>query len=83
VRVSAALAWLCLVEDPVPEALRTVLEDTVTDELDRLMSPIPWLEAVDDAGLSRILERVLRAQDAPDDVPLDPWAGGRVDDPPF
>ncbi|WP_331769410.1 hypothetical protein OG948_37185 (plasmid) [Embleya sp. NBC_00888] len=30
VRVSAALAWSCLVEDPVPDALRAVPEETVT-----------------------------------------------------
>ncbi|MYW05437.1 hypothetical protein [Streptomyces sp. SID3343] len=51
VRVSAALAWSCLVEeDPVPNALRAVPEGTATEELDRLVSPIPRFKAVDDAG---------------------------------
>jgi hypothetical protein len=40
----------CLVEDPVPDALRADLEETVSEELDRLVSPIPRLKAVDDAG---------------------------------
>ncbi|WP_406292814.1 HEAT repeat domain-containing protein [Embleya sp. NBC_00888] len=90
VRVSALLAWSCLVEGPLPDALRAVLEETVTEELDRLMSPIPWLEVVDEAGLPRILERILQAEEqdlpallAARDRLVDPWIRGCDDDPPF
>ncbi|MFI6986569.1 hypothetical protein ACIBSV_49625 [Embleya sp. NPDC050154] len=61
VRVSAALSWLCLVDDPVPDELRVMLGVTVTDELDRVIRPIPWMHMIDsrNSGLSRCLERLL------------------------
>ncbi|MYS87725.1 hypothetical protein [Embleya scabrispora] len=41
VRVGAALGRLCLVDDPVPDALRAVIEESVTPELHRPLSPSP------------------------------------------
>ncbi|WP_331772956.1 hypothetical protein OG948_56930 (plasmid) [Embleya sp. NBC_00888] len=66
VRVSAALAWLCLVDDPIPDELREVLDATVTDELARVMAPVPWMHMIasDDTGLPRCVEHLL-APDAP------------------
>jgi len=75
VRVSAVLVWLCLVEGPAPEQLRTVLDDIVTDDLVRLMAEVPWMRVVDDAGagLDRCLEQMLRP-DARPAVAADPFA---------
>ncbi|MYW06710.1 hypothetical protein [Streptomyces sp. SID3343] len=50
VRVGAALGWLCQVDDPVPDTLRTTIEESVTPELCRLLSPSPWMRQVDDRG---------------------------------
>lgn len=61
VRVSAALAWSCLVDVPVPEELEAVLDDIVTDDLVRLMAAVPWMRVVDDhgAGLTRCVAQML------------------------
>ncbi|MGW9210519.1 hypothetical protein ACWGR4_26465 [Embleya sp. NPDC055664] len=50
IRVSAALGWLCLVDDPVPDTLRAVIDKTVTPELHRVLSPSPWMRQVEDTG---------------------------------
>jgi hypothetical protein len=75
VRASAGLVWLCLVEGPAPERLRTVLDDIVTDDLVRLMAEVPWMRAVDDAGagLDRCLEQMLGPGARPA-VAADPFA---------
>ncbi|RKS07122.1 hypothetical protein DFP74_2778 [Nocardiopsis sp. Huas11] len=75
VRVSAALAWSCLVDVPVPEELRTVLDDIVTDDLVRLMAAVPWMRVVDDhgAGLTRCVARML-GPDARPAAAADPFA---------
>lgn len=46
-RVGAALAWLCLVDDPVPDELRTFLTHPGTDHLGELFQQVPWLPPVD------------------------------------
>ncbi|MET7303869.1 hypothetical protein [Embleya sp. NPDC005575] len=88
VRVGAALGWLCLVEDPVPDDLRAVLDACVTPELDRAMASVPWLGRVDrdGAGSTHILRQLLD----PDpfrrsvaDGRLWAEAEGCADDPPF
>ncbi|MFF4344204.1 hypothetical protein ACFY00_30295 [Kitasatospora sp. NPDC001540] len=43
VRISAALAWLCLVDDPIPADLDALLDTEATDHLADLLSPVPWL----------------------------------------
>ena len=75
VRVGAALAWSCLVDDPIPQELRTVLDDIVTDDLVRLMAEVPWLGMVDDhgAGLTRCVAQMFGA-DARPAVASDPFA---------
>lgn len=74
VRVSAALAWLCLTDDVVPEALRTMLDDLVTDALARDFDRVAWIAHIDDnAGLTRTLDQMLN--DAhPEAGVIDPWA---------
>ncbi|MFJ8746521.1 hypothetical protein ACIRL2_45160 [Embleya sp. NPDC127516] len=88
VRVGAALGWLCLVEDPVPNTLRAALAACATPELDRAMVSVPWLRRVDhdSAGSTHILRQLLD----PDpfrrsvaDGRLWAEAEGCADDPPF
>jgi hypothetical protein len=67
-RVGAALAWLCLVDDPVPDELRTLLTDPGTDQLSELFQQVPWIPPVDYSnGLRRCIHEML----APDV----PWNG--------
>ncbi|GGZ05690.1 hypothetical protein [Streptomyces avidinii] len=75
VRVAAALAWLCLVDDPVPDDLRTVLDAlaTAADPAGAL-GGVPWIAHVDDAqGLARTLDQMLNDA-APGAIDQDPWA---------
>ncbi|MER5602414.1 hypothetical protein [Streptomyces sp. NPDC002265] len=59
-RVGAALAWLCLVTDPVPDELRTLLTDRDTDQLGELFQQVPWLPPVDySSGLRRCIHEML------------------------
>ncbi|MGW4898737.1 hypothetical protein ACWEQL_41920 [Kitasatospora sp. NPDC004240] len=59
VRVSAALAWLCLTGDSIPADLDAFLDEAVTDDLNTLLAPVPWLRDVDDdAGLHLCLQHM-------------------------
>ncbi|MFC5665589.1 hypothetical protein ACFP3U_21745 [Kitasatospora misakiensis] len=78
VRVSAALGWMCLTDEPIPDELRTMLDDLTTDETVQLMAPLPWMRAVEN-GRSSGLHRCLRAMLHPDtpDTEVgcdDPWS---------
>lgn len=68
--MSAALGWLCSVDDPLPGELRDVLDALVTDDLVRLMARVPWMWHVDagGAGLARCVEQMTGA-DAADTHP--------------
>ncbi|MEU0936919.1 hypothetical protein [Embleya sp. NPDC005971] len=88
--VSAALGWLCLVDDPVPDELRAVLDESVTHEHARLMALVPWVRMMDhtDDGPAHILRRMLDPNACPPPVLPDPWPDpetrkGCADDPPF
>ncbi|MFD6968933.1 hypothetical protein [Streptomyces sp. NPDC059979] len=70
VRVSAALAWLCLVDDPVPDELRTTLDALVTDDLVDVFDGVPWIAHVGERGLVRALDQML--DNAKPGV-IDPW----------
>jgi hypothetical protein len=59
VRVTAALAWLCLVDAPVPDALRTTLDALITDDLADVLDGVPWIAHVDEQGLARTLDQML------------------------
>lgn len=64
IRVPAALAWLCLVDGPVPDDLRTVLDTLVTADLARVLDPVPWIGHVRHRnGLAETLDQMLN--DAP------------------
>ncbi|MGW1998253.1 hypothetical protein [Embleya sp. NPDC001921] len=86
VRVSAALGWLCLVDDPALDTLRAVLDACVTHELGRSMASMPWITQVDHDGdgpthtLRRMFDPDSRRRPAGAD---DPWAApeGCADDP--
>ncbi|WTX00009.1 hypothetical protein OG216_44610 [Streptomycetaceae bacterium NBC_01309] len=60
VRVGAGLAWLCLVEGPVPDGLRTLLADPETEQLGDLFQKSPWFPPVDyKCGLLRCVHEML------------------------
>lgn len=53
VRIGAGLAWLCLVDDPVPDELRALLTDPSTDRHSDLLQRVPWLAPVDSVSALR------------------------------
>ncbi|MFB7493149.1 hypothetical protein ACFC09_00325 [Streptomyces sp. NPDC056161] len=60
IRIGAALAWLCLADDPVPDELRTLLTDPSTSQHNDLLQRVPWLSPVDSHnGLRRCLHDML------------------------
>ncbi|MEV7122201.1 hypothetical protein [Kitasatospora griseola] len=64
VRVSAALAWLCLVDDPLPTELDTLLDTEVTDRLVAVLDPVPWLfDADPEDGLRTVLTQMRNPDD--------------------
>ncbi|MER7768659.1 hypothetical protein [Kitasatospora sp. NPDC096140] len=77
VRVSAALGWLCLTEDPVPDEMRTLLNEHATPDLAHLLEPGPWMHAASTGcrtGLQRCLHTMLHPN-SPDPTDRDnPWA---------
>ncbi|MEU8437626.1 hypothetical protein AB0F18_32970 [Streptomyces sp. NPDC029216] len=59
-RIGAGLAWLCLVDEPVPDELRALLTDPRTDRLSDLFQRVPWLLPVDStSGLRRCVHEML------------------------
>ncbi|MFD9162176.1 hypothetical protein ACFVZ8_09240 [Streptomyces sp. NPDC059558] len=74
VRVAAALGWLCLVDDPVPDELRTVLDALLSaPDLARDLDRVRWIAHVDDEqGLARTLDQLLN-EAAPGLIDPDPW----------
>ncbi|MFD8012938.1 hypothetical protein [Streptomyces sp. NPDC058955] len=70
VRVSAALAWLCLADSVVPVELRHTLDALVTDGLIDFFDSVPWVSHIDDKGLARTLDQMLN--NAKPGV-IDPW----------
>ncbi|WP_371484072.1 hypothetical protein [Kitasatospora sp. NBC_00315] len=60
IRIGAGLAWLCLVDDPVPDELRALLTDPGTDQHSDLLQRVPWLPPVDStSGLRRCIHEML------------------------
>ncbi|MEU9378081.1 hypothetical protein AB0D94_30580 [Streptomyces sp. NPDC048255] len=70
VRVPAALAWLCLVNDPVPDELRSTFDALVTGDLTDVLDGVPWIAHVDEKGLARTIDQMLN--NAKPGV-IDPW----------
>ncbi|MFF2629488.1 hypothetical protein ACFVUN_27460 [Kitasatospora griseola] len=64
VRVSAALAWLCLVDDPIPAELDTFFDEEATDRLAALLAPVPWFFDTDrEEGLRSVLVQMRNPDD--------------------
>ncbi|MET9615203.1 hypothetical protein [Kitasatospora indigofera] len=66
VRVPAALAWLCLTDDPVPDNLSATVDALDTDDLARVLDDVTWFRHVNDEnGLTDTLGQMLdRAEPA-------------------
>ncbi|MER6317055.1 hypothetical protein ABT237_25315 [Streptomyces sp. NPDC001581] len=75
VRLAAAIGWLCLTDEPSPEALHTTVDALATAERARAMDALPWMAAVggSEPGLLRCVRRMLHP-DEPDPYSDDPWA---------
>lgn len=63
VRLAAAVGWLCLTEEPVPDDLRAAVDDLATDERAHAMDALPWIAAA--AWIRRNGTAPLRTKDAP------------------
>ncbi|MFJ9557742.1 hypothetical protein ACIRPH_28360 [Nocardiopsis sp. NPDC101807] len=63
-RLGAALAWLCLTEEPLPDQLLSVLPQVLTPTVVDAMSRVPWMQYVDigNTGVYRCLTEMLGAQ---------------------
>ncbi|MFE6450382.1 HEAT repeat domain-containing protein [Nocardiopsis dassonvillei] len=82
-RLGAALAWLCLTEEPVPDQLLGVLPQVLTTVVADAMSRVPWIRYVDtdDTGIHHCLTQMLGAharqvlgENTRDLRDHDPWA---------
>ncbi|MFC9330565.1 hypothetical protein [Kitasatospora sp. NPDC057015] len=64
VRMSAALAWLCLVDDPIPADLDTFFDTEATDRLATLLTPVPWFrDLAEKEGLRTALTQMRNPDD--------------------
>ncbi|MFE2853906.1 hypothetical protein ACFXJO_22605 [Streptomyces lavendulae] len=75
VRLAAAIGWLCLTDEPVPDALHTTVGALATEERARAMDALPWMAAAggNEPGLLRCVHRMLHPE-APEPYSDDPWA---------
>ncbi|WP_406088235.1 hypothetical protein [Streptomyces virginiae] len=75
VRLAAAIGWLCLVDEPAPDTLHTIVAALATEERARAMEALPWMAAVggNEPGLLRCLRRMLHPEQ-PEPYSDDPWA---------
>ncbi|MFD8413998.1 hypothetical protein ACFV2Q_19940 [Streptomyces sp. NPDC059650] len=80
VRLAAAVGWLCLTEEPVPDDLRAAVDDLATDERAHAMEALPWMAAASGSGETglRHCVRKMLYPDQPDPEDCDdPWAPPR------
>lgn len=75
VRLAAAIGWLCLTDEPAPDALHTTVDALATEERARAMDVLPWMAALgsNEPGLLRCVRRMLHPE-APEPYGDDPWA---------
>ncbi|OIJ69801.1 hypothetical protein WN71_000825 [Streptomyces mangrovisoli] len=60
IRIGAALAWLCLVDDPAPAELVALLTDPTTELYGDQLQQVPWIRPVDSrSGLRRCIHDML------------------------
>ncbi|WP_392900862.1 HEAT repeat domain-containing protein [Streptomyces sp. LN699] len=74
VRLAAAIGWLCLTDEPAPDALRTTVDALATEERARAMEVLPWMAFAGgtEPGLVRCVRSMLHPEGSePSD---DPWA---------
>ncbi|WP_327111023.1 hypothetical protein OG206_00585 [Streptomyces sp. NBC_01341] len=70
VRLAAAIGWLCLTNEPVPDALHATVDALAAQERARAMDP--WMTAVGcgESGLLRCVRRMLHSEEPePCDAP--------------
>ncbi|KQZ17684.1 hypothetical protein ASD51_31370 [Streptomyces sp. Root55] len=74
VRLAAAIGWLCLTDELVPDALHAAVEALATEERARAMDALPWMAAAGRGvpGLLDCVRRMLHPE-APEPSD-DPWA---------
>ncbi|MEY2233851.1 hypothetical protein [Streptomyces sp. BF23-19] len=77
VRLAAAIGWLCLTDDPVPDDLRAAVDGLATDKCAHAMNVLPWMAAAGESGetgLRHCVRKMLHPE-RPDPVGCDdPWA---------
>ncbi|MFD5818350.1 hypothetical protein [Streptomyces sp. NPDC127038] len=75
VRLAAAIGWLCLTDEPVPDTLHTTVDALTTEERARAMDALPWMATAggNEPGLLRCVRRMLHPQE-PEPYSDDPWA---------
>ncbi|GAA3014455.1 hypothetical protein GCM10010519_51090 [Streptomyces lactacystinicus] len=76
-RLAAAIGWLCLTDEPVPDDLRAAVDDLSTDERARAMDGLPWMAAAggsNETGLRRCVREMLHPEQSDPTEHDDPWA---------
>ncbi|MGW7461891.1 hypothetical protein [Streptomyces sp. NPDC054797] len=78
VRLAAAIGWLCLTDEPTPDALHTAIDVLADEERARAMEALPWMAAVgaNEPGLLRCVRCMLHPE-YPEPYSDDPWSPGR------
>ncbi|MEV6680476.1 HEAT repeat domain-containing protein [Streptomyces erythrochromogenes] len=75
VRLAAAIGWLCLTDEPVPDGLRAAVDHLATDKRAHAMEALPWMAfagGTGETGLRHCVRAMLHPeQPGPSD---DPWA---------
>ncbi|MEV0938413.1 hypothetical protein ACIBMX_48020 [Streptomyces phaeochromogenes] len=80
VRLAAAIGWLCLTDEPVPNDLRTAVDDLATDERAHTMDDLPWMTNAGgshETGLQRCVRTMLHPDQPDPEDSDDPWAPRR------
>ncbi|MGW3086293.1 hypothetical protein [Streptomyces sp. NPDC001108] len=76
VRLAAAIGWLCLTDEPIPEDLHRTVDTLATDERAHAMDALPWMRAAagtGEPGLLRCVRRMLHPE-KPEPYDDDPWS---------
>ncbi|WP_245173526.1 hypothetical protein [Streptomyces aureus] len=77
VQLAAAIGWLCLTDEPVPDDLRAAVDDLATDERAHTMDALPWMTAASgsgETGLHRCVRKMLHPDQTDPEHCDDPWA---------
>ncbi|BAU81475.1 hypothetical protein SLA_0520 [Streptomyces laurentii] len=66
VRLAAAIGWLCLTEEPIPEDPHQAIDTLATDERAHAMDTLPWMYAAagtGEPGLLRCMRRMIHPEE--------------------